>query len=196
MKYWITVPLFTLALSACNEIPKEAYFDRGKPHSLLDVSSEVVNVSLASEQSLDQLVDWVNQDQPTRAELYCLESDPLCQQAQQVLDQFGVPSTYTAAADNLVALMYERVAARDCENRYIDNHINPYHLHHPTFGCSTAVNIVQMVGDKQQFVSPALLDYHDARKAAQVYRRYQEPPAPAEEQSRDSILDVVRTEGD
>lgn len=170
----------TLALialtAACSEIPSEAYYQRGTPESLLDVSSEIVNLSIASEPALDELAEWINQDQPTRAELYCMDGDQRCAAAQEILDLYGIPSYYVPAQDTTVTLVYERVIARDCENRFIDNSTNPYHLNHPTFGCSIAGNIVQMVSDKQQFVSPNLLDYGDGRKAVQVYRNYLEAP--------------------
>ena len=58
--------------------------------------------------------------------------------------------------------------ARDCENRYIDDTINPYNLNHPTFGCSISVNMVQMVTDKREFTNPSLMDYPDANKMRQV----------------------------
>lgn len=185
------IPLFSAALAltlgACSQIPGEAYYDRGSPYSLLDASSEVVNVSLTSPESVQEVVQWVDQDQPTQAELYCLEDDPVCVQTMEALDMFQVPVQYVSAADNSLVLIYDRVVARDCENRYINNSINPYNLNHPTYGCSLSVNMVQMVGDKRQFVSPALLDFRDGEKAAQVYEQYLSPyeveprsgPAPA-----------------
>lgn len=180
--YIVAMALF---LGACNEIPKSAYFDRGSPHSLLDASSEVVNVALMSEASIDEVVQWIDQDQPTQAELYCLQDDPLCLKALETLEMFRVPVQYVSAADNNLVLVYDRVIARDCENRYIDNPINPYNLSHPTFGCSTAVNMVQMVGDKRQFVSPALLDFRDGDKAVQDYEFYLRPyEAPTEDDKK------------
>lgn len=173
-RFLLVLPL--LLAAGCNDIPSEAYYTRGAPESLLDVSSEIVNLSIASEPALDELAEWVNRDQPTRAELYCMDGDQRCAAAQEILDLYGVPSSYVAAQDTTVTLVYERVIARDCENRYIDNSVNPYHLNHPTFGCSVAGNMVQMVSDKQQFVSPNLLDYQDGRKAVQVYRNYLEAP--------------------
>lgn len=177
--------LLPLLLIGCSEIPKEAYFDRGSPESLLDLSSEVVNVALSSGQSVDELADWVNQDQPTRAELFCMDSEPLCARARDVFDQFGVPVSHIAAADNNAVLIYERVLARDCQNRFIDNAINPYNLHHPTFGCSTASNMVQMVSDKRQFTNPGLLDYTDGEKAVATYDVYLHP---AKEREQDTLL--------
>lgn len=197
MKKLITAFALLTTVTACNDIPSEAYYDRGQPESLLDVSSEIVNLSIASEPALDALAEWVNADQPTRAELYCMDGDQRCAAAQEILDLYGVPSYYVPAQDTTVTLVYERVIARDCENRFIDNSVNPYNLHHPTFGCSIAGNIVQMVSDKQQFVSPNLLDYTDARKGVQVYRNYLEAPRTpnqhreAQSQLKDTPLEEI-----
>lgn len=172
MKHITYIAAIAVALSACSKIPEEAYFQRGSPGSLLDASSEVVNVALISPESVNEVVQWIDQDQPTQAELYCMEEDPVCLQTLQTLEMFRVPVHYVPAADNNLVLIYDRVVARDCDNRYIDNPVNPYNLNHKTFGCSTAVNIVQMVGDKRQFTSPALLDFRDADKAIQGYELY------------------------
>lgn len=176
----IPLSIALLALSACSDMPLAAHYNRGAPESLLDMSSEVTTVSLNSSASIDELTSWISQDQPTRAELSCASASTLCSRAEDVLQQFGVPVTQGAApADggyaNSVALVYERVVARDCENRYIDNSINPYNLNHPSFGCSTAVNMVQMIGDKRQFTSPALLDFVDGEKAVQNVNDYYKP---------------------
>jgi type IV pilus biogenesis protein CpaD/CtpE len=176
--------VFFFVLVACSQVPKEAYFNRGEPESLLDVSSEVVNLTIDSGASVQEITHWINQDQPTRAELHCADGVALCVQVQKILHQFGVPVKYTAASDNNVALIYERVLARDCENRYIDNMVNPYNLNHPSFGCSLSVNSVQMVSDKRQFTSPSLMDYPDAFKAGHNTAFYHQPntfsPAPVD----------------
>ncbi len=159
-----------LLLAACNDIPREAFFGRGDPESLLDASSEVVSVQLVSDQSVEEVVEWVDQDQPTRAELMCMDSDPLCVAAQEVLGVYGIEYQVAPSAENTVHLIYERVLARDCEHRFIDNHINPYNMSHPAFGCSTASNMVRMVTDKRQFVSPGLLDYMDSERGQKIYQ--------------------------
>lgn len=170
--------LLTLAalvmVGACSKIPPEAYANRNA-ESLLDVSSELVTLRLDSPESLDEITDWINQDQPSRAELYCMENDSICMQAQEVLEQFGVAVDYYPAADNETLLVYERILARDCDSSFISNHVNPYNLNHPTFGCSVAANTVQMVSDKQQFVYPELTGERDAEKAAQTHREYAKP---------------------
>jgi hypothetical protein len=162
-------------LASCSKIPPEAYYEHGSPESLMDTSSEVVNFDLGSGGGTSEMSNWISNDQPTRAELYCTEGAGACADAQQVLDQFSVPTTFVPSAENTVALVYERVLARDCENRYIDNSVNPYNLDHPTYGCSTASNIVQMVTDKRQITSPALSDYPSGERVQRVMEGYRKP---------------------
>lgn len=171
------IAAITVALSACSQIPDAEYYDRGSPYSLLDASSEVVNVALIDEQAVAEVVQWIDQDQPTQAELYCMEEDPICLQTLQTLEMYRVPVHYASAADNNLVLFYDRVVARDCDNRYMDNPYNPYNLSYRGFGCSNAVNMVQMVGDKRQFTSPSLLDFRDGDKAVQDYENYMLPRA-------------------
>lgn len=159
----------------CSKLPTEAYYDRGQPESLLDESSEVVNFDIIGPESLDELIVWINEDQPTRAELYCQDGDMLCLESYELLEQFGIPITYVSSPDNIATLVYDRVIARDCENRFIDNSVNPYNLLHPTYGCSIASNMVQMVTDKRQFTSPPLLDYQDGQSVAESMLGFRTP---------------------
>ncbi|MFZ4124442.1 MAG: hypothetical protein ACOYJ2_00020 [Rickettsiales bacterium] len=167
--------LMTLTVSACERPTPQAYFNRGGPESLIDVSSEVVNLTIQSDSELNDLSDWINRDQPTRAELYCTDGDPMCEEAKQVLDLYGVPTLLVPSGEQTVTLVYERILARDCEQRFIDND-NPYNLNHASFGCSIAANIVQHVPNKQQFVNPNLMDYPSAEKGVQAYENYRKPP--------------------
>lgn len=173
-RIFVYASVFSGFLVACSQIPKEAYFSRGQPESLIDVSSEVVDLHIDSPSSLREITHWINKDQPTRAELTCMSGEKLCKRAQNILHQFGVPVKYTSSGENNVTLIYERMLTRDCENRYIDNTINPYNLNHPTFGCSMAVNMVQMVSDKRQFTNPSLSDYSDAEKGVQSIENYKQ----------------------
>lgn len=176
-------------LSACSEIPPEAYYKRGEAESLLDISSEAVTISLRTPEGVYQTVEWLNSEQPKRADLACTTLSPHCNQAERALRQFGVPVYYTSSAEEAVTLHYERVLVRDCENRYIDNTINNYNLHHPTYGCSMAANMVQMVSNKEQFVNPSLLGFGDGDKAEQVYQDYLIPPS--EKDDTGSVLDSL-----
>ncbi len=178
IKKILYISIVSGVLVACATIPKEAYFNRGEPESLLDFSSEVVNVKIESPASVQDIISLVNQEQPTRAELNCADGDPLCKEVQTVVHQFGIPVKYTSSTANNASFIYERVLARDCENRYIDRLNNPYNLNYPTFGCSTAVNMVQMVSDKRQFTSPAIMGPTDATKPLQAMTNYKTPVVP------------------
>ena len=173
----LTLSLSVFLMTACSHIPNAAYNSRTGPESLLDVSSEQVNVSLNTAEGLDQLVEWLNDDQPTRIALYCGSLDDICGQAQEIIEQFAVPYDVYVDPQNQATLVYDRVIARDCDHRYMTNHINPYNLNHPTFGCSTAANQLQMIADKQQIISPALTDHQDARKMTQSMDKYLQPSA-------------------
>ena len=186
------IPLaLLLLLPACNEIPPAAYFDRGDPESLLDVSSEVVTMNLSSMSAMQDLTAIVSQDPPTRVEMSCSQRDGLCMEVRRMFEQYAIPVSPSDTSG--ISMIYERVVARDCENRYIDNSINPYNLHHPTFGCSIAANTVQMVSDKRQFTNPNLMDYQDGEKAYQVYRVYLTPPV-APNTANESILGTLQSD--
>ena len=174
-KKYLFITTAIAALAACSQIPKEAYYSRGQPESLLDATSERVDLKVDSPANIEQATGWINRDQPTRAELRCPETDGVCGEMQSVLHQFGVPVKYVASGTKSLVLIYDRVQARDCESRYIDNIINPYNLNHPTFGCTIAVNIAQMVSDKREFTAPPLMGEDDAYKTSQAYGFYAQP---------------------
>jgi Pilus biogenesis CpaD protein (pilus_cpaD) len=152
--------------------PKQAFFNRGEPESLLDYSSEVVNLTLESSKSIREVTKTINRDQPTRAELYCVNDEALCKKAKNVLEQFSVPVTFKASGENRVALMYDRVQVRDCQNRFINLHYNPKNLNSPTLGCAKAANQVQMITDKRQLTNPATMGAMDAKKPIQAIQNY------------------------
>jgi hypothetical protein len=165
-----------LAVSACQQAPyqRDAFYSRGAPESLLDVSSEVVNLGVNDSQEVKALARWISTDQPTRAELFCDMKARACKEAQKSLRAKGVETNITASPDNVVTLIYERILARDCNPRYIDRH-SLYNEPHSAFGCSLAANIVQQVSDKREFVSPALSDDPSAAGAVAAYKKAYKP---------------------
>lgn len=184
----LIVTVIGLALAGCSTIPRGAHFNRGTPESLLDVSSEVVTVQVASEGSVNEAISYIEQDQPTRAELYCADGDTYCNAMEEALKVYGLEYERIPSPESTLQLVYERVVARDCEHRFIDNHINPYNFNHPAFGCSIASNMVQMVSDKRQFTSPALMDFPDADKAVRNYNtKYLNPANTAEDQDQETF---------
>jgi len=173
-----SVAFFLLALASCGPVPAPAdYANRGDPESLLSTSSEVVTVSLDSQESLGELTDTLSKTPPTRAILHCPTADALCAQAKDILSKHKVAAQETGSGSS-VTLLYEQTVAHACENRYIDNSVNEYNLEPVSMGCSLRGNTVQMVTDKKQFTSPQLLSPMDGEKAAQTYDDYLNPPVP------------------
>jgi hypothetical protein len=172
MKNYVILLVSGFMVFGCSKIPGDAYNDRGAPESLLDVSSEQVTVELGSADSVDEIKEWIESDQPSRAIIYCVDGDVLCDSAEEVLGLYGVEYEWMQSDYSEISLIYERVIARDCDSSYIDSRINPYNLNHPTFGCSIASNMVQMVTNRNEFVNPDLLGYMDGRTTAKNMRAY------------------------
>lgn len=165
-----------LALAGCGAPPaSSSYFNRGGPESLIDVSSEVVNLGAGSQADLKELAEWIEKDQPTRALLNCYAGDGYCAQARRILDLHGVPVSTGIDGQQTITLVYERILARDCNKSYVDNTGNFYNTNHASFGCSVAANMVQQVTDKQEFVNPGLSDNPSAVRAVSDMRRAYTP---------------------
>ncbi len=170
-----------LALAACDRPPESVYGSRG-PDALLDISSEVVNLGIAQPSDRDELSRWIDKDQPTRAELYCMNGDFNCSATQKLLDRRHVPTMLVPSGNNTVTLVYERILAHDCNPRHTDPQ-DYYNADYPAFGCATAANIVQQVSNKQDFVNPRLSDNPSAVAAVNAVQRAYAPP-PAGEQKK------------
>ena len=164
-----------LALAACNAPPKSSFYNRGAPESLLDVSSEVVNLSVRDKNDIQALSNWIEKDAPSRAELMCDGNLPSCQSAVKALEARDVNVSLTPSPNNTVTLVYERIVARDCNSRYLDNGFSVYGAHQPSFGCAIAANMVQQVSDKREFINPAISDDPSAVSAVSAYRRGMTP---------------------
>lgn len=166
-----------VALAACNRPPESAFLDRGGPESLIDVSSEAVNLSTSSAQDLVDLSNWVAHDLPARAELNCDSTEKHCAEARKILELKNIPASQGIGNNRSVTLVYERIVARDCDPHYRDNANNYYNAHHPAFGCAVAANMVQSVTDKRAFVEPALSDDPYATRAVNDWARAYKPRA-------------------
>lgn len=169
--------LVTLGLlSACKTPPQSMWYHRG-PESLIDVSSEVVNLSVATPKDLTALSKWVATDTPTRAELQCNLNVKTCRDALNILEKKGVTVTAVPMNSGTVILVYERVVARDCEQQYRTKRISTYSEPSGSFGCATSANVVQMVSDKSVFINPAISDTPSAAGAVSAVRRANAPKA-------------------
>lgn len=171
--------------------PDSAFRNPGNPERLLDRSSEQVTMSLSSKAGLDAVSNMIRRDPPTRATLSCALSDKHCAGARALLVDQGIPFEFDGGGSS-VSLMYDRVVARDCDSRFVDNSRNSYNQYHPAFGCSVVANTIQMVGDKRQITNPSLMDFPDGSKAVQQYRRYSKPPKETKEKDG-SVLKTIST---
>lgn len=169
-----------LALAGCERPPAAAFSAAGEPASLLDVSSEVVNLSVASKDEVRQLGDWIRKDQPTRAEIYCASGDLLCSDAKKLLDLKAVPSVMVPSDRRMVSLVYERILARDCSPRFTGKPADMFGTHDGGFGCATAANIVQHVSNKQQLLNPNISDDAYAVDGVLTMQRLHAPKQAAE----------------
>lgn len=171
---------FLTVLSACTKPFTEQQIDRGAPRSLMDISSETVTLGLDGKKSLATLTKMVDANKPKGAELRCSLNSARCAQAKEIFERRAIPIYLTTESSDSVALLYERVIIRDCEQHFVDNMSGNRSLNHPAFGCATTGNIVQMVADKRQFTNPNLLDFPDAEKANQSYNNYLKPASKRE----------------
>ena len=164
MKHFILALLAIATLAACEKLPDRSYSLPVRPESLLDSSGERTSFSLASQRSVQDLTDWINKDQPTRAELSCVSEQPSCKKAIQVLASFAVPYKLVSAVpgDGKVVLIYSRIVTRNCNNHFVSNEHNVFNLNTPSFGCSVASNSIKMISDPQQVVNPLISGQTDA----------------------------------
>ncbi len=169
--------LALLGLAGCKErlYDASAFYDRGSPEALLDVSSEVVNLGVANKGELRALSNWIANDQPTRAELFCDAILKSCKDAQNLLQRKGVEVSFSPSPENTVTLIYERILARDCNARYITKGTSYYNEPSPSFGCAMSANIVQHVSNKRDFISPNLSDDPSARGGVAAYKKAFKP---------------------
>lgn len=189
MRKGMFIVMASLVLAGCEPAPpNSAFYNYGGPEQLLDTSSEVVSLNIASAADMKSLSTWVSRDKPSRAELYCNKGETHCTEAQKLLDLHGVPSMTVPSTDNSVALVYERVVARDCDPRYLDSSLNKHWSSSPEQGCAVAANIVQHVSDKQQFVSPALMENPRATGPVTTYNSAYQTQAAGQQQSQEYNL--------
>ena len=189
--------LFSLfALAACGAEPtSQDYANRGDPETLLSSSSDIVTVSLASKESLDELSGTVTKTPPTRAILHCPAEETLCSQAKDILGKNKVTVQETGSGSS-VTLLYDRTVVKACDHHYSDNSQNNYNLSMSSFGCALRSNTVQMVTDKKQFTDPRMLGNADGEKSAQTYDNYLKPPEPKAQGSGGMSSSLINSGGD
>lgn len=123
------------------------------PTKLLDSSAERINIDLQSEGSTNQLTDWIENDQPSKAEISCFDAFKTCMDAKKILTSYGIPFSVAHNEDKQgnVTLIYERVVAKDCLDR-TDSAGNTI------TGCAVSTNILHMISNHKQIIQPSLSD--------------------------------------
>jgi hypothetical protein len=162
------------AVTACQQVNSKSYALPIRPESLLDSSAERVSFGVTSPKSLGEVTDWINKDQPTRAELSCSSDQKICKHIRRALSSFAVPYKVVSknSERNSVVLIYNRIVTRSCDNSFVDNHSNYQNLNHAAFGCSVSANTVQMASDPQQVLNPPLSAMQDAGRAVKLINAY------------------------
>lgn len=133
-----------------------------RPESLIHSSSEKISFPVSDMASLSTVENWIaGGDAPSSAELTCPNRGKVCNSVKKMLSKRGVTVKEVpiapGAAGN-VALIYNRLIAHECAI--------------VRFGCSTSVNALHMVANREQFTKPALSDFQDAASAVKTVGKY------------------------
>lgn len=163
-------------IAACSQIPEDAYKSRSKPENLLVEQAGEKHFLLSSSRADEKILKAVKFTSHPSVTLYCEETSKACNRLERNLKKEHIAFTRTNSHRNSVTLKYTSYKARDCDNRYVDNIVNPYNLNHPTFGCSVTANTVQMVTNRKELIDPALMGSADGRKAVQSSDNYMTAP--------------------
>lgn len=186
-------------LASCVQTPPDGYANAGDPERQIMMNTHITTIMLSDRESVVRLKETLKIDPPLRAQLFCPETSTMCIDARKALIHSTIPleisntppeNSEEIGASN-VALIYESLATRPCDNKYRDNSLNSNNIAMPQLGCSMRSNTANMVSDKQQFVNPALLDYFDGDRAAKNYQNYVNPPAQATPNAQSDTQSLV-----
>jgi len=150
MKKILLAGLFIL--SACS-----VYHDGAvvRPEYLVNRSAEKISFPISDSQSVSSVVDWISVgDKPSSAEVACNGSSESCRQVKNILNRYKISYTegaVSSSSEQSVSLIYARLTASACFLKQL--------------GCSTSLNSVRMVANREQFVRPFISDMQDAETA-------------------------------
>ncbi len=167
--------MLILLISACSEIPPQAYYNAGDPEIQLDYKNEKISLPITDSRSVKELRSMLSKERPTYAEFACFARSPVCRDAERALKDAGVEIRNSASGSG-VSLIYKKVVARDCDQSFLTNHVNPYNLNHQAYGCSIRGNMLQMVSDREQFTNPKMMGNSSGEKAVQAMDNYRKVP--------------------
>ncbi|MFV9875202.1 MAG: hypothetical protein AB8U25_01315 [Rickettsiales endosymbiont of Dermacentor nuttalli] len=158
--------LITFTILLCIIACTNGSYTRIEPESLIDFSSEQVSFSLSSPSVIEDITNWLTNDQPSSVELGCNTNNKTCASIIKILGLYNINYKFSVI-DNNITLFYNKVVARDCNRVYCDKKGTIIRSHN--LGCAVSANTVQMVSDHKQFIEPSLLDLHDATKSVHHY---------------------------
>ncbi len=130
-----------------------------RPESLVNATAEKISFPISDSASVITIEDWIIAgDAPTSVEISCADGNPSCVSLKTFLTNHHIAYQDSAAGESSsVSLTYNRLIARTC---------NPN-----SFGCSTSLNSISMVTNRDQFIKPALSDFPDAASAVKAVRK-------------------------
>lgn len=134
-----------------------------RAETLIKSTAEKISFPIVDSSSLEAIENWVaNGEAPTNAEISCVSSENTCNRVRNLLTNRGIPVNESAAAADSsagnVSLTYNRIIAHDCGTN--------------SFGCSTSVNAIHMVTNREQFIKPAMSDLQDAASSVRAVGRF------------------------
>jgi len=150
----LLVLLVSISLFSCVQNEK-----RVSVESLITSSAENASFPIQNQSSVREVKNWVNDDKPTRAIINCGSNKFLCKDVEEhfTANSIDFDIVQSSSSASSVSLLYNRTNAKNCISG---------------FGCDNSANIIQMVTDRSDFVSPSLTDHHDATKAVGTYNSY------------------------
>ena len=128
-----------------------------KPESLINSSVEKISFPVSGYDSLTPIENWINGgDAPSKAEISCAVADPACASLKDLLSERKISFKELPASDDSgnVSLLYNRLVAKNCNASQ--------------FGCSTSINSIHMIANREQFINPPLSDFQDADNAVKA----------------------------
>lgn len=142
--------------------------------SMLETSAEKITYSSSSSDVIERITHWADSKHPNRAELSCKSEERNCFRIQKALESFSIPVKHVPGNSNGIndiTLVYEKLIARDCyedlANMLPDAHGQ---VAYPSLGCAVERNILGMVSDHNQFISPKLSGLQDASRAVKALK--------------------------
>jgi hypothetical protein len=133
-----------------------------KPEALIDISSERVSFSLKDKKSVEEALDWMYKNRPSKVEISCSNSK-ICGELHNAIKTAKVPHKHLDKNAEIVVFIYNKVVAKDCDKSANGRYV---------FGCSVASNMVNMISDYKQIIDPPLSGDASAGRLAKIYNHY------------------------